>query len=346
MAEATTPLAETIEEFEHARGDGMDGAWAHAVSWALMRRDVEPDLVSHGLQEALEVVRQTQEPPEDLFGTPDEHADALYEQWQSEGRLRLWEASRITWREVPSSGFAWSALIALVFMVLLLVDGETTTTWTLGRILLTAALGLGTAAAAAVWDTMVRRRGTAIAITGTGVTVLAMAAVTVGINKWSEEHPFATASTWWFLAVAGTCALLSTTWRRWLDSRPTPGLHPVVEAQEWSRQLAAILRGRLSMSDARVSAILAETQAHATEAGRSVQDEFGTPEEYAARFGPDLARRSRLTVVFYVLLSGLNIRPMLDEVTWVNVVLAVGFACLAVVELRRHARDEGTPERR
>src|SRR6476620_9854416 len=130
MAEHTTPLAATIDAFNDARGEALDSLWAYGVSWRLLRRDVEPAQVDEGLREALALVEQTQQSPEDLFGDPDEHADALYDRWVEEGRLHLWDPSSMSWREVPAWGLGMAAFYSVAFMAFFLADGQASRTWT------------------------------------------------------------------------------------------------------------------------------------------------------------------------------------------------------------------------
>src|SRR6476620_7283421 len=104
MAETETPLATLFRAFGRARREELDSTWAYDVSWRLLRQDVDPAQVHEGLEEALALVQESQESPEALFGTAEEHADALYAQWVGEGRLHLWDAATMTWAEVPAWG--------------------------------------------------------------------------------------------------------------------------------------------------------------------------------------------------------------------------------------------------
>lgn len=336
MAEATTPLAATIDAFDAARGEGMDGVWAYAVSWRLMRRDVEPRQVREGLDEALALVRETQESPEVLFGTPEEHADALYDRWGDEGRLHLWDASSMTWAEVPSWGFGMGAVWCIAFMLFFLAEGESSRTWTLGMIVIPVGIGLAKAAAWATWDTLLRRRGTALAVAGTTATVVVLSATLALVNEWSKAHPLGTATIWWYVWVATGSALLAVALGRWRESRPEAAPQGIVDVDDWSRQLAAILRGRHSLSDARVRTMVGDAHAHAADAGRTVEQEFGTPEAYAARFRPDLLRRSRLMLTYYLVLAVLWLVPLAWGFSWLKVAAGLCWILLAAQELRRH----------
>nr|WP_300048278.1 hypothetical protein [uncultured Nocardioides sp.] len=327
MAEASTPLAAIHDEFGRARGEQRDSAWAYGVSWRLMRRDVEPDQVREGLKEALALVQETQESPEVLFGTPDEHADALYDAWIEAGRLHLWDASRLRWAEVPAWGLGLASFWSAAFMVFLLVDGRTSLTWTIGTVLIPVGIGMLKAGIWATWDTLLRSRGTRAAVLGSLALAVGCSFALAVVNEWSRAHPIGTASTWSYVWVVGTCALLAAALGRRVDERPAPG-PAIADVDEWSRQLAAILRGRYSLSDVRVARIIGDAHAHAADAGRTVQEEFGTPQEYAAGFVPDRARRRRLEASGWALMGVLQGVWLLDDFGWFRAAVAV--ACLGV----------------
>lgn len=336
MAEPTEPLTSTYDAFGAARGDRADESWAYAVSWRLLSKDVDVDLVREGLEEARVLVLETQESPAGLFGPPADHAEELYGRWVEEGRLRLAGRGAIAWRDVPSSGLAWSAFFCVAFAVIMAAQGDSPLTWTLGVVLIPLSLGLGTVAALALYGTVLERRGTLIGVISATTCVAAMAAVVAGLNEWSQGHPFGTDTVWWYVPAAVGCALLATSWRRWTATWPAT-VPPVAQhTDDWSARLAALLRARHSLSDARVATILAEARGHAAASGRSVQEEFGAPEEYAARFRPDLARRSRLLAWFYVLLSTMNVIAIVDGPTWYNVGAAFLLAWMAWTERRTY----------
>lgn len=273
MAEATTPLAATIDAFDHARGVDMDGVWAWAVAWALLTRDVDAGQVRDGMQEALALVRETQESPTDLFGSSHEHANSLYERWSSEDHLVLTTPDVHSWRWALERGLALSAAYALVFLVLFQVRDGATTENVLRFGAISMVIGLGT---------------------------------TIGLTAWSRRH------------------------RR---SRHLTATTPP-EAQ-WSAALTEILRTRYSLPGGRVHSIVAEAHAHAAEAGRSVHEEFGTPEEYAARFTPDHAHKRRFEAALWGLLGVSTGIWLLDDFGWFRAVVSAACLALAVRTWRR-----------
>ncbi|CAM3842021.1 hypothetical protein [Nocardioides zeicaulis] len=339
----TGSLGPMHEAFDDARGEPGDGLWSWAVAWRLLRQSVEPDLVREGLQEALDLVRETQESPADLFGTPEEHSDALYERWVEEGRLRLWDASHTTWGEVPSFGLGTSAVVSVGFLVVLLLRGETTPTWSVGMVLLPVGLGLVIALVSALHDTLLRSRGAIAAAAGSVGVLAASSLVLAVVNEVTRSHPIGTGSTWWYVPVAGACALLAIAWRRWWDARPVPTEAIIADADDWSRELAGILRSRYTMSDARVHEVVGDAHAHAADAGRRVQDEFGTPEDYAATFRPDVARGWLLSARLHAAMAVSWALATFAGMRW-GPVLAVLWALLAWQAYRRYGDLTGGPD--
>lgn len=272
MAE-TTPLSRTFEAFDSARGDQMDGAWAFTVSWSLLMRGVDADQVREGLEEALALVRETQESPQDLYGTAREHADALHDRWLAEGRLVLTDTDRTSWPDALGLGLGLSAAYAVLLTVVTWARGDLTDPASVVRVLLLSlAIGLGSA---------------------------------LLLGLWSRRHRL-----------------------------HRPGADAPADLA-WSSELAEILRTRYAMSGPRVRGIVAEAGAHALESGRTVEDEFGTPTAYAARFAPDLRRRSRVRSTFYAVLACCAGILFVDEPRWTPAVLVVGFAWMGWSEARR-----------
>ena len=92
------------------------------------------------------------------------------------------------------------------------------------------------------------------------------------------------------------------------------------------------------MSGPRARRIVAEAHAHALETGRPVEEEFGTPTSYAARFAPDLRRRSRLTTAFYAVVAACAGLLLVDDLRWTWAVVVASFAWMAWSEHRHGAR--------
>jgi len=253
------------------------------VSWNLMMDDVDVDQVREGLEEALDVVRATGESPQQLFGSASEHADALQDQWVTEGRLVLAD-SRDRWPEVVRFGLGMSVAYAVLLGVVTWVRGDLTGT-----------------------DSAVRAVLIALTI-GMGSSVVH--------GLWPRRH-----------------------------HRRAPGIDALGTDRAWSLELTEILRSRYAMSGARVRRIVADAQAHARETGRPVEVEFGTPTAYAARFAPDLRRRSRLTTALYAVLAACAGLLLVDDLSWTWAVVVATFAWMAWREHRSSRRAPGDAAR-
>ena len=146
------------------------------------------------------------------------------------------------------------------------------------------------------------------------------------------------------LAIGMGGSLVHGLWTRRHHQR-APGTDAPGADRAWSLELTEILRTRYAMSGPRARRIVAEAHAHALETGRPVEAEFGTPTAYAARFAPDLRRRSRLMTVFHAVLAACAGLLLLEEPRWTEAALLAIFSWLAWREHRSSRRAPGAPAR-
>lgn len=286
----TTPLSAVIDEYDAARGDDGDGAWAFAVAWRLIDRGVESDVIREGLAEDLELVRQASEAPGELFGAPQSRADELYQQWVGEGRRILSYEPLISWRDLPSSSALLAGLTAFLMTLVLYWDGPTVT-WTVGLLLTPVALGFGACAALATWHAVQRRASHAAAAGAALAVILSVAFAQALVFVVGNDHPLGTAGVWWMLLVAFGCFALS----RALDRPPLPLKHSSdpPDDVEWVVRASAALRANNSLSEGRIRDVVAEARHHAQESGSLLYEEFGAPEVYASALAVDNRARAR-----------------------------------------------------
>lgn len=338
MAETDQTLVSTYDAFSAARGEEMDHVWAFSVSWKLMMNDVEVEQVREGLEEALTVVRETQQSPEDLFGDPKEHATELYRRWKSEGRLRLTHGEKIVAaRSIPASGLVASGWVALLMFVWALVDGaELPVTF----LVLPVALGFAAVLGLALWEWASCRWATEVAVALMAGTTAAFALGTAGVLL-STQALIGSATPWVLLAesvvlwVAGRCTLVLVTAKAHVKARDVS-----VDDEQWVQRFAGILRGPGWLSGKRVRDIVAESRSHAAESGRTLAEEFGPAEQYAAQFGVDTLRRTRMKCAFLVGLAVLSLVPMLDGPRWSGIVVVVLLGWMAWWEYRKHRKHQ------
>lgn len=337
MAEATTSLARAIDAFDRARGEEQDGVWALQVCFAMLTRDVRDDVVRDDLEQVLEVVRATQESPEQLFGPAREHAAEAYARWCAEGRAVWSLAGSGSVRETVGTGLQVSAAVTVGVWLLGLLRGEPSPS--LGHLLLPPCLGLAAMGLPAWWDRLSRRRAAAVAVPGFVAAVIGVSAAVGSLLMLTRDASPAEGIGGWLLPVEAAAlwaagALLG----RWSAAGGAAGgadSARLLTDDEWSRRLAGILRGPGWWPDARVRELVAEARSHAAESGRSPGEEFGAPEEYAARLGPDRVRRRRLVVAALLVLAGVCVVLSFDGHPWRGLVMAGLFGCMAWSEHRR-----------
>ena len=85
---------------------------------------------------------------------------------------------------------------------------------------------------------------------------------------------------------------------------------------------------------------VAEARSHAAETGRTLAEEFGTPEHYANQFGMDRARRSRLTIALLALLIGLNVMLQVDGWSWTGSAAMLLLAWMTWQEYRKYRKHQ------
>lgn len=335
MAEADETLASTYDAFAVARGEDLDSAWAFAVSWKLMMNDVAVGQVRAGLEEALAVVRETQEDPEVLFGPPHEHATELYRRWTSEGRLELTNGVGIpVARSVPASSLRAGAWFAVVLFAVSVVGGRDLT---VGFVALPPGLGLATIGGLALWEWASRRWATPLAGAAMTAVTIAYVGLLVAILDLGSGTSLGWADPWVLLVeatvlwVVGSMVHVLVTAKEHKAARDRPD-----DDEEWVRRFSSILRGPGWTREARVREIVVEARSHAAESGRSLAEEFGTPEQYAALIGADATRRSRFKIAFLGLLTALSLEPMVDGYRWSNAAMALLLGWMAWREYRKH----------
>lgn len=333
MAEAETPIPATVDAYKQARGEALDGHWAFSVSWKLSMKGVDVTLIDEGLRESLKLVRETGESPEELFGPPADHAIELYRQWRSEGRLNPSAISVPASRSLAASSLKASGWIALVMFVLELIGGRYLPVGFLG---LPVVLGLATVGGLAFWEWASREWAMPLAVTAMTAATVGIAAATAIVLDVTSGTSLGSLMPWLLLAeaamlwTAGNMVLVLVTAKTFAAAQEEP------DDEQWVRRFSGVLRGPGWHSDARVREIVTEARSHAAESGRTLAEEFGSPDGHAAAYGVDVRRRTRLKIAFFAVLVGLNLVPMVDGASWAAAVPALFFASLAWKEYRTY----------
>lgn len=333
MAEAEKTLTSTYESFRSARGVDFDGTWAFAVSWRLMMHHVEVDQVREGLEEAVEVVRESQESPVDLFGQPHEYATDLYRRWKSEGRLQLTRVGVPSARSLPASSLRAGSWIALLMFVWSLLDHEDLT---VGVFAIPVGLGVASIGSLALWDRASRRWETPAAVAAVMGAMAVFGAVMIVVLHLTSQFPVGSVGPWILLVEAALLWILGTGLLIVVTAKTYARARDGLDDELWVERFSGILRGPGWVAGPRVRDIVLEARSHAAESGRTLAEEFGTPEHHAAQFGVDSARRSKLKTALLTVLTGLGLMMLLDGWTWSSGALVVLLAWLAWKEYRRY----------
>ncbi|MBD8061290.1 hypothetical protein [Oceanitalea stevensii] len=324
MADRVLDLA---DDFLTARGVPDDVEWARTAAARLVLEDVRPDLARRALTAAREQVAATGESPADLFGEPVE-----WVREQREDGEPVTEPPRATpARELAMASLLGAAWIAVLILVVSLLQREWRQTYTWPLLLAPLLLATAGQLVRAVYERVGRARSQRAAVVAAGLVLVPAAVVLALFFLGTRDAVVVEASSLWLLVSAAVhvalCVLLARLW-------PAPAPRTAVAEPgdaAWFAELGATLRQRGDMTDRRVEQILAETRAHAQDAGTPVAAEFGPAAEYAARFPADepvAARRrawffSALSVVPAALLVGYTLEegwrwgsPHLSALLW------------------------------
>ena len=333
MAETDKTLVTTHDAFKAARGEDLDKFWAFAVGWRLCMKHVEIDLVREGLEEVLAMVRETQEGPEDLFGTPDEYAPELYERWKSEGRLSPSHVAVPSARSIPASSLRAGGWIALVMFVLTLFDAEGPT---IGILLAPVALGFGSVGGIALWEWASRRWATPLAGAATATAALVFGAGFAALLTTSETS-LGRATPWLLLVEAVVLTFVGRASLGLITAKETYAVMKDGQDDElWVKRFSGIMRGPGWTRESRVRQMVAEARSHAAESGRTLAEEFGPPEQYATQLGVDTERRIRLRIAFVSLLTLLVAVQLVDGWSWTTIAMLVLLAWKIWADWRKY----------
>lgn len=321
-------LAESVE-------DWLDDAESQ-LALANVARPVVDDI----LESARVLITQTGERPTELFGPPEEWAEEQIAERRRDGLPLVVPDPAASWRDVPVLGMYAAAGMGLIVLLHSLFSREGQLEYDLGLLGFPVVMGLVTMTVLTVWEKTLSRRSLVVAVAA-GVGVVAAGVAVLGLLAWlGRDHVIATASPWYVVLLVLACALLGRLFDSVLpEGAPRAWVTPRTDG-EWLAVLAGVLRLRADMPEERVRTIVAEAQAHCAEAGSTLQDEFGRPEDYAAQFPPDEVASTRRKAWAYTAMTGLAVvLILLIEHKWMGAVLLVLWGVRAISEWRRLGRS-------
>lgn len=324
---------------EHeADGDG----WVHRAAFRMLLDDVAESRVVEALDEVAAQVTASGERPRELFGDPDA--------WVAERRARWREAGAehvVRPRPHPLDLLGESLLIAAIISGMLLLYKLITLSWSdpfsLGILLFPVLIGFISRAVQLVHTEVRSARSQRLGMLAAAVTTAVGVAAAIGIIVPTRDIELGGPPALWLFGLAVVCAGLGVVLAVVAPERPGRPLAAPLDEEQWFDALASALREREDMTDARVGEIVAESRAHAREAGASPQEEFGAPRVYAERFSgnPRLVDRRKawvstvlaLLALVYVVASAADGTLNVWGVLWL--LLGTSLAVLAWRDARR-----------
>ena len=297
------------DAFEQARGVAADKEWAELVIGRLYLEDINRTLVLEELSGALELVRNSGEGPEELFGEAFDYVEQQTEQWHDDGAPLAPVEPGTSWWDVPPVAACMASFIAVLVLVMEAVSGSWTTSYTLGKVLLPALTGITAIVSITTLETLLMRTRRLWAIAGALVVAVIGGSILLASFLLGNDRPLFTGPLWWYAVLVAGHALITAAIFHWTphgdDLRARHRSQTAITAEngaaspatedasddEWADRLAGILRLRLEMPESEVRSTIAEAHQHALSSGTTMAEEFGSPGAYAARLPRSTAGR-------------------------------------------------------
>ncbi|MCV7471911.1 hypothetical protein M3C59_007250 [Micrococcus luteus] len=338
MTRHDLPLPALMDRFAVTRGMPADGDWAAAAAGRFMLDDVREEVMVRELTEALAIVEGSGEGPQELFGPGAEWARQCRAEAVSAGEPVLAEDPPLTWRAAPCTALIIAALLSVPFGIVFALGKGLTVEYTWGHLLSPMMLSALITVLTTLWSRTILRRSFAATV---GIVVAWAAPLVVGAGfllPTLAGMPLFTGNVAWLGAIVVGYLTLGLVGFQLLPTDDLPlGTAPKTPDDDaWALVLAGVLRSKLDYSDARAEEAVDEARAHAAESGRPLAEEFGTPQDYAARLRPDRHRRLRweailLTAVaaYWVSMLGVQLASRDASPEWWTIVGAVLFPLTA-----------------
>ncbi|MEE6296996.1 hypothetical protein [Georgenia wangjunii] len=360
--------------FARARGEAADREWAELVIGRFYLDRINPALVTDELTRVLELVRESGEGPEELFGEAVEYVGTQMEQWRADGAPLAPPEPSTSWWDVPGPAACMASLLVVMLMVLEVVSGNWTTDYSLGKLLLPTLTSITAFVSITTFETLLMRTRRLWAIAGALVPAVAGGSALLAAIILGNDRPLFTGSVWWYVALVAVHALVTVAIVRFLPGGDeirarrqtetieahgtitaadgtTTSAGTVASDDEWAAQLAGILRLRIEMPENDVRSTIAEARGHAATNGTSMAEEFGSPGAYASRLPRSTSgRRARerwrragwvaaVPILGYLAFEGLQHGWEWGNVRWIMAIAFVA-SCFSVAGfLRAPARE-------
>ena len=358
-------LVDVIDEVGHARAEvgadpvEQDVVWASLVAFRLSMDGVATSAARRELRRVADVVRESGEGPEALFGTPDEFARQVQDDAAEAGEPLVDSSPDAAWRDVLPVGLTVAAGTSVLFAVVWLIRDGLTTNVSWGTLFAPGLVGVTGVTVMTLWERMLVRASRLVAVLTCAAALAAMAcAIAFWLVEVNAGTRLFTGSTLWLFALTPAYGALA-----WLAEKMLPQAPPARTTSEaaaagladdawaddaWAEELAGTLRLRMDLPEARVREIVREARAHAAESGRPLVEEFGAPARYAARFRRDRATASRRMAWLYTGMAALVLTISLGtfltdgRLSWWNVAWVTVIVLVAAGQWREYRRQEAS----
>lgn len=361
--------------FEEARQQPADREWAEHVMGRWLLDGVSHDLITNELTQVVELVHESGEGPEQLFGGALDYVEIQLEQWRADGAPIQPLEPDTRWRDVPVVAAGTATLIIVLFLILEIVSGNWSTTYTLGKVVTPALMGTTAVVAITTFETLLMHTRRIWSIAGALIVVVIGVSMTSATFILGNDHPLFDGSLWWYTALVAIHALGTSAISRLLRDRdeirtraqvPVPQEHDGsiatqeldsvtstnVSDERWASQLAGILRLRVESPEREIRSTIAEARQHAAMQGTRLVEEFGPPSHYASRLprstaGRRIRQRWRRTLwvlavmIFgYFAFEGLQHGWQWGNVRWFAAIAFVAACSTTVSILRNRTPDQ------
>lgn len=304
-----------------------DARWSLMVLFAADRHGVPVEEVHDDLEVALAAVIDSGIAAEELFGTPEEHAQSLAEVVPAE----VYDAAGTELLADVGTGTLFGVgALGLVATPMILLDTGWSVPVTPKGLGIVAVLVLGMALALGVQRWWRNGRLQAAAIGGAVGAVGLVGGVTASMSLPVHDRLLAQIPT----AVVAVATVGSLWWGARRSNRRCTPAPTEVDAPTWFTLLTGLLRGRHHLSAQTTRDVVTQARQHVAASGaRHPSQEFGTPETYARTIAAQTtesttrgARRAWFLRLGATLLAGfVVIGAVVDGgTTWLTWVGAVG----------------------
>ncbi|MGO1183778.1 MAG: hypothetical protein ACTHZ5_08290 [Micrococcaceae bacterium] len=339
MAKETRRIPAAIGRIEAARHEPADGRWAWQAVSTMVIEDVAEERIVAALEETADRLAESQESPEELFGSPRRWDREQRARWREEG-LVITAPQPLTPRDFGIESLVIASIFSGLFFLYLVLSASWGDTMTLSHLLAPVSLAVACRAMEAAFTRTRRTRSHALGVVGAVVAIALGTAVTVGVFALGNQVALDGNVLLGMLGCVVGYAVLAWSLAQLWPARPTPPYPaaPVGE-QEWLDALGAALRARGDVTDARAREIVTEAQSHARESQQPLAAEFGDPAAYADQFSANPQVKRRRKAWLYTGLVGLigayNVIALVEgSASWWGAAWLALALLLAVIEWR------------